>query len=230
MKQYKETTVRPPPNKPAGFQFDVKQWLGDYVVMSMSLAEQGMHMKLMCIAWQETPPCTLPDDDKQISQWLGLQGASWKNIHKSKVMKAWKQIPKNKENAGRWVLDGLQRSYFHQENVLKSRTMAAHARWNRESDVKTTEDNTSLIWRIGLDLLKNYNNGSDYKSSDAKNRSLVGSWIKNYGEKIVAKVLAEASLRAHTTADPYQFITKALSNEKKQSQTRKANNSGDLVL
>jgi uncharacterized protein YdaU (DUF1376 family) len=228
-----------PPNKPVGFQFDVKQWLGDHLVMAMSLAEQGMHMRLMCIAWQETPPCTLPDNDAQLAQWLNLPVQAWTGIHKKKVMKAWKKVPDGEPGEGRWVLEGLQRSYLRQVTILAARSMAAQTRWQNErrdraevtptpgtvveEDAPPVVDQTALVWKMGLELLT-----PEYENIQA--RKLLGKWIKDYGEDAVAQVLTELSLKAHTVVERYTFITAALVARGKKVTRRRAAGRGDLVL
>ena len=233
-----------PPSKPVGFQFDVRQWLGDQVVMSMSLAEQGMHMRLMCVAWQETPPCTLPDDDTQLSQWLNLPLGAWSKIHKAKVMRAWKTVPEGEPGTGRWVLEGLQRSYLRQVTVLAARSMAAQTRWQKERENRVlpleadlsepqraegqppaapVEDQKAYVWRMGIDLL-----APEHPTQKA--RQLIGKWIKDYGEANVAQVLTELSLKAHTVADRHTFVTAALVARGKKATQRKAAGRGDLVL
>lgn len=227
-----ELGAKEPPNKPAGFTFEVKQWLGDHMVMSMSYAEQGMHMKLICIAWQENPPCTLPNDDSLIAQWLGIAEAAWINIHKKKVMRAWKTLPEDSEGAGRWVLEGLQRSYLKQLQTSVARTAAANTRWQKEKEQKSKPvdlvellqtDPKAYIWKMGIELL-----GSETDEKDA--RIKIGKWIKQYGEQAVSQVLSELSLKAATVADRFSYVTAALRNFTTKEKQRKAPGRGDLVL
>ena len=229
------TEIKAPPSKPVGFQFDVKQWLGDHMVMAMSFAEQGMHLKLMCIAWQETPPCTLPNDDAQIARWLGIAETAWVRIHKPKVIKAWKTVPAESDGSGRWVLEGLQRSYLKQVTILASRQAAANVRWSKEREsqapqpteptLAVVEDQKSMIWRIGIELLS-----TEHESSKA--RQLIGGWIKKFGESTVAEVLAKLSIepKIRTVADRHTYITGALSQHMAKANKRTAPPRGDIVL
>jgi hypothetical protein len=242
--------VKAPPKKPVGFQFHVKNWLGDHCVMSMSYAEKGMHLHLMCIAWQESPPGSLPDDDEKISQWLGIAPLAWNRIHKNKVMAAWKYRTME-DGTNRWIQEGLQRSYEKQLLTLASRQAAARTRWDgvrlaadlasstyvnsntmaASSDAITIEktlqnedvDQTAQIWEIGLTLLS-----TQYEKPRA--RQMIGRWIKTYGETNVAQVLSELSIKAHTVADRHTYITAALSNHQKGNQVRKAAGRGDLAI
>jgi Protein of unknown function (DUF1376) len=244
--------LKAPPSKPVGFQFHVKNWLGDHCVMAMSYAERGMHLHLMCVAWQETPPCTLPQDDEKLAHWLGLSTLAWVRIHKNKVMAAWKS--KTEDGITRWVQDGTQRSYEKQVSVLAARQAAALTRWRKDVEIVSnpseltpvapafspsvpmvapkievplkedgTVDLTAQIWAIGLMLLT-----PQYESKES--RRLIGRWIKQYGEVSVASVLSELSLKAHTVADRYTYVTAALSNHAKGNQVRKAPGRGDMVI
>ena len=221
-----ESEIKAPPSKPIGFQFDVKQWLGDQNVMKMSYAERGMHLHLMCIAWQESPPCTLPDDDGLLSRWLNIAEAAWKNVHKKTVMSAWKQLPDDQEGAGRWVLEGLQRSYLRQVQILASRQAAALARWQPKAEPTVEEDPKARIWRIGIELLTP-------ELPDQKARPLIGKWIKQFGDQVVAEVLAKASIdpKIKQVADRYTYLTGMLSQHvRKDQQKQNGQRRGDLVL
>ena len=228
-----------PPPRPIGFSFDPKLWLADNLILTMSYAEQGMHLKLMCLAWQETPPCTLPKNDKWIAQLLGIAEVSWVSHHKKTILAAWKPY-KTETGEERWVNDGLQRSYEKQAAVSVARSLAAQSRWKKDplptvikveesqiaqasleltlpdmsAEELKTNDPTAYIWKVGLLLL------APQKTEQAA-RPLIGRWCKQYGESVVASVLAEVSLKASTVADRYTYITAALAQKQKLTQKRK---------
>lgn len=99
------------------FQFYPKQWLGDDKVMLMSWAARGMHFHLMCISWQQDPPCTLPDDDEMIAAWLG-HPENFEAL-KTQIFRAWK-----KED-GRWLQSGLLKEFQKQTAYRESRSKNA---------------------------------------------------------------------------------------------------------
>lgn len=108
------------------FQFYPKQWLGDDKILLMDWDARGMHMHLICIAWQQDPPCTLPDDDELWRRWCGNPRAE-----------RWRKIKHQIQNAyqlrdGRWVQDGLLRQYEKQRQYAQSRREAAEARWGKQ--------------------------------------------------------------------------------------------------
>jgi uncharacterized protein YdaU (DUF1376 family) len=111
--------------KAPAFQFYPKQWLGDDKVLAMDWDARAMHMHLMCIAWQQTPPCTLPDDDDMIRRWLG-NPKKWKLL-KNQILSAWKM------DDGRWVQSGLLEQFKKQDAYRESRKSGANARWGNDA-------------------------------------------------------------------------------------------------
>src|SRR6188474_1476428 len=105
------------------FQFYPKQWLGDDQVLLMDWDARGMHVHLMCIAWQQEPPCSLPNDDSALKKWCG-NPKRWRKV-KDQILSAWKVI------GDRLVQEGLLREYEKQRNYSESRRQAAEARWGK---------------------------------------------------------------------------------------------------
>ena len=85
---------------------------------------RAMHMHLVCIAWQQDPPCTLPADDRLLKKWLG-NPKRWSKV-RDQILRAWKMID------GRWVSEGLLREYVKQQNYSSSRKLAAEVRWGKK--------------------------------------------------------------------------------------------------
>jgi uncharacterized protein YdaU (DUF1376 family) len=112
--------------KAPAFQFYPKQYLADDNVLLMDWTARGMHLHLMCIAWQQPQPCTLPDDDAILRKWCE-EPQDWERL-KAQIFRAWKL------RNGRWVQDGLRREYQKQREFSKSRQRAAKARWEKDSD------------------------------------------------------------------------------------------------
>ena len=108
------------------FQFYPKQWLGDDKVLLMDWDARAMHMHLMCIAWQQEQPCTIPDDDVALKRWCG-DPLDWPRL-RSQILSAWTK------QGGRWVQRGLLREYLKQEDKRRKRQAAANKRWHGESD------------------------------------------------------------------------------------------------
>lgn len=91
------------------------------MVMLMDWDARGMHLHLMCIAWQQHPPCTLPDDDEILQKWLG-NPADWPRL-KKQILRAWKT------EGGRLVQNGLLAEWQKQQRFSQSRSENASKRW-----------------------------------------------------------------------------------------------------
>jgi uncharacterized protein YdaU (DUF1376 family) len=111
-------------NSPA-FQFYVKQWLGDRDVILMDWDARGMHLHFMCIAWQEDPPCSLPNNDAYLRKLVG-NPRRWSKV-KKQIFRAWKLENK------RWIQCGLLREYEKQRRFSESRKLNANKRWHHAS-------------------------------------------------------------------------------------------------
>lgn len=146
------------PKSPA-FQLYVKQWLGDDKVMLMDWDARGMHVHLMCIAWQQEDPCTLPDDDEVLKKWLG-DPSDWERV-KRQIFRAWKL-----EN-GRWIQQGLLRTFNKQREFSESRKKAAEKRWGKE-----TQDASALHMDSICNALQSSFSSSDLNKNKEKKKFL----------------------------------------------------------
>lgn len=186
--------------KPKGFIFHPHEWLGDGYIMNLSLEEQGALIRLMCIAWQDEDPCSIPNDDDKLSRLLLINKEEWLKI-KNNVLKNWEL---NLDN--RYVLMTLKKTY-----------KAGKAE-------KTIEDGAPLnIWSLGIDILKN-----ECDADTA--RKMIGKWNKTYGEGDVVKVLSELSLKRDKVADKIPYITKTLATVQNRASKRKAPPPSSMVL
>jgi uncharacterized protein YdaU (DUF1376 family) len=111
--------------KAPAFQFYPKQWLGDDKILLMSWDARAMHMHLMCIAWQQEPPCTLPNDDDLIRQWIG-NPKDWPRL-KTQIFRAWKL------DGDRWIQSGLLTEFNKQAAFRDSRKAGAAAKWKKHA-------------------------------------------------------------------------------------------------
>lgn len=172
-------------SKSPAFQLYVKQWLGDDKVMLMDWDARGMHVHLMCIAWQQEDPCTLPDDDEVLKKWLG-NPPDWERL-KKQIFRSWKL-----EN-GRWIQQGLLREFNKQREFSESRKKAAEKRWEKE-----THDASALHVESTCNALQSSFSSSDFNKEkrnieEEKTKSLVpekleittemDSWAKSQGIK-----------------------------------------------
>lgn len=108
----------------SSFQVFPKDILGDDWYLAMSWDARGMHMHFMFIAWQQIPPCSIPDDDRLLQAWLGYP-KEWPRL-KEEIFRAWRL------QEGRWYNDYLIRQHAKQEEFRDTRKKAAEIRWNKE--------------------------------------------------------------------------------------------------
>ena len=62
-------------NLPPAFQFYPNDWLSSPKISTMTPAEEGAYIRLLCYAWSN-PDCSLPDDDETLGQ-LSRLGERW---------------------------------------------------------------------------------------------------------------------------------------------------------
>ena len=105
------------------FRFNPQRFLGDDKVMLMCAESVGAHILLMSIAWQQNPPCSLPNDIVLMQKWSRLSVKKWKKLE-SEILKAWRLKDK------RWYQDGLLKEYIRLEKISKLRKKAAEKRWD----------------------------------------------------------------------------------------------------
>jgi uncharacterized protein YdaU (DUF1376 family) len=63
-------------SKPPYFRFYPRDFIGDPTVGAMSPEATGGYIRLLCFAWMEDQPGTLPDDDEILARLSGL-GERW---------------------------------------------------------------------------------------------------------------------------------------------------------
>lgn len=118
-----------PLHKSPAFQFYPKQFLGDDNVILMDAEEVGMYWLLCCVAWQQTPPCTLPDDDEKLAKWARVS-------HDTFVQKSVNLKLCFKRKRGRLVQEGLLREWKKQQERRAKAAGSAKVRWDNERNAK----------------------------------------------------------------------------------------------
>lgn len=110
------------------FPFFVKDFSADSNVEAMALNEVGAYVLLLCKAWQEDPPGTLPNDDRKLAAWSKLYD-HWTE-HKTYIM-----APFTLESDNRWHQKRMERefSYLCSRNAKASDKArdAAERRWKK---------------------------------------------------------------------------------------------------
>ena len=104
------------------FQWYPKQILGDDVVAVMDMTAEGAHRRLIDFAWQQDPPCSIPDDPLVLRSWC-KHPESWDELVWPQVRRAWRL------HEGRWWQIGLCRAYLKQLGLRRTRSTSASSGW-----------------------------------------------------------------------------------------------------
>jgi len=118
------------------FPFYPRDFILDNKVMAMTPSEVGCYFKLLCIAWNEDPAGTIPDDDDTIRRWLFLTIDEWLS-HKPRVTAAFTL------KEGRWHQKRMMSEAAKGQHITHSRQDAARARWMQKqckSNAKASAD------------------------------------------------------------------------------------------
>jgi uncharacterized protein YdaU (DUF1376 family) len=96
--------------RPPSIQWYYKQFLGDNKVLGMDWEALGMHVWLLNISIQETPPASLPNDMAVIRRWLRSPSEElWRRVQ-PQIFTAWTL------RDGRWWNDGMKATVERAEN------------------------------------------------------------------------------------------------------------------
>jgi len=109
----------------------------------MTTEQVGAHFLLICKAWFEDPPCTVPDDDVVLARWARLPLARWRKI-KAGVLCAYYL-----GEDGRWhqkrleEVDADQAAY--RESMGKRARTAAEKRWAKDRERRAGSNAQAML-------------------------------------------------------------------------------------
>lgn len=107
------------------FSFYPKDFCQDSKVRLMTYEQKGMYIELLCIAWEQDPPGTLPDDNVVVAKYLGLLPEYWAR-HRATVLAAF--YP---GEDGRWHQKRMEKEAEKARERVFLATAAADARWHK---------------------------------------------------------------------------------------------------
>lgn len=233
-----------------GFHFNVKQWLGDDAILLMDWDVRAMHLHLMCLAWQQDEPGTLPNDEALLRRWVGgISSDEWLSRVRPQILRAWKT------SGSRLVQEGLRREWERQSSNSKKRQAAARVRWDKPRSDDQGESSPPLSpsslppdaneavdpegFRLSELLRENSLFREEASSAERstiwgvgvelirhegfeepKARALLGKIIHTYGEKTVAEAIAHLALRRLPPADAKSYLMGMLKTEKAKGKRR----------
>lgn len=113
--------------KPPYFPFYPKDFAADDAVEAMSTLAVGSYILLLCKAWHQSPPASLPNDDRVLARYARLSPDDWQVV-KPEVLAAF-----TVGNDDRLHQKRLRREYEAFAEKSKKRANAAAARWERSN-------------------------------------------------------------------------------------------------
>jgi uncharacterized protein YdaU (DUF1376 family) len=116
---------------PTSFLINAKEFSCRGDIESMSTEELGAYLLLMCKAWNERPPASVPDDDAILAKWARLTQAQWAQCRAS-VLSHFK-----KRQDGRLYDERLEREFQalreSQRRKSDAGRRAVNARWSQSA-------------------------------------------------------------------------------------------------
>ena len=113
-------------------------------VRAMSAAEFGGYRHLCNVAWAQTPPCSIPDDDETLARWSTLGGEEWSRS-KRRILAAW-----DLRKDDRWYLPQLERLWQEAREIGNKRTEAGRlgGRPKKQNESKPKANDNHLVSRV----------------------------------------------------------------------------------
>ncbi len=118
----------PADNRPPYFPLYVKDFYSSGTVTAMSAAAVGAYILLLCQAWSEEPPASIPNNDTVLARWAHMDSVEWAE-NKAMVLAA---FTLGRDN--RWHQKRLRVEYDKFRSQSAARSIAgkkgAKTRWN----------------------------------------------------------------------------------------------------
>jgi uncharacterized protein YdaU (DUF1376 family) len=172
---------------PPAFLFYVKDFSSDGLVEAMSTEAVGAYILLLCKAWYENPPASIPNDDSVLARWTRLEPSRWAECRLSVL------APFTLGTDGRYHQKRLRRELDKLRTRQKLRHQAAvagaEARWQPHAN-RMREAMPKDAISVPSSIPKNIpaaGGGSSEKGETGGHRALcdfwMESWNRRYGKK-----------------------------------------------
>ena len=140
----------PNDSRPPYFPFYPADFVSDGKVEAMTTVAVGAYLLLLCKAWRENPPATIPDNDAILAKWARISDEDWLEC-KPLVLAAWVFC-----KDGRWLQKRLRLEYDkfrrHQEKRSVAGKKGANKRWKSDG---VTQSNTKANMALPCDCQGN---------------------------------------------------------------------------
>lgn len=221
------------------FNFNAKQWLGDDAIMLMDWDVKAMHLHLICIAWQQSTPGILPNNDDILKKWLNNPDENdWSQRIKPQILLAWKienkfiiqeglvrefeRITELNKKPGRSKKTTTQKNICPNTLTPDPSEILEQSGFNlailmKDNSVfldKADDIERLNIWSIGVKVLQST------EFTEVKARQYLGKLIQEFGEKKVAEAVAQLSIKHLAPAEAKSYLTAILKSEQKRMKNR----------
>lgn len=114
----------------------------------MTTEQVGAYLLLLCKAWLNDPPCSIPDDDEILSRWTRL-GDRWSSV-KARVLVCF-----TLRTDGNWYQERLEVEYrkfrSYQRQAAENGKRGAKKRWGGYSDPNSPPNGVAIATPLGSD-------------------------------------------------------------------------------
>ncbi len=177
------------------FDFFPSDWQSDTSNAALTFEEQGVHMRLLCLLWDQDD-CTLPDNDELIARWLKVSRRKWRQ---------WRAVLIDGEFAvlcaenGRIFSKKLRKIFEKAVADSESNRRAAAIRWQNAQAQKAARD----LGSASTDAMQAHADGN----ADAVQThcECIDSAYASHQSSVKEKRSAASTPRAHATLDWGEF-------------------------
>ncbi len=204
------------PGKPPYFPFYPNDFSADGKVEAMSTTEVGAYILLLCKAWMEEPPGTLPVDDRVLARWARMDPERWAEVRRVVLS------PFVASSDGRLHQKRMIAEYQKFRSTSKARSSAAKSRWEKEKR-RGEGDEGKPPDAIALQLQCNGHakvygaSGSEYESGSEQNSHIPSSSGGSGGREKNAPSPAPYSEDAADLAGRWCFLYRGTVNGERDS-------------
>lgn len=132
----------PKQDKPPYFPFYPDDFACDGDVEAMSTEEVGCYILLLCKAWRERVPCSIPDDDEKLARWCRVTPEAWARC-KNRVLAPWEKRG-DRYHQRRLELE-LEKFHASQERRRTAGRAGAGVRWQRRGNESSESCDSNAI-------------------------------------------------------------------------------------
>lgn len=147
------------------FPFYVKDFVADIKVQAMNTECVGAYLLLLCAAWQENPPATLPQDDAILAAYSRLTPGRWQEL-KPVILS-----PFRIDNR-RYLQPRLRREYDKLAYRSEKASESANARWKSPPNANASSEHRERNARA-------FGSGSESGSGNQGNGEGVERGVRN---------------------------------------------------